>query len=106
MIKILSWNIRSTKKGLTPLLKRTLAEVVNENEIDIVVLQEAFGKMVNTSLNSQVNSYEEILCVGNIIENGVRIFLKKDQFTSSLSERHFRNKLMLSKIQKVGDHES
>jgi len=86
---------------MTPLLQRVLAEVVNENNIDIVVLQEAFGNVVNTTLNSQVAQYEEIVAPSNIIENGVRIFLKKSTFQHSLLQRHFRNKLVLVHLKKI-----
>ena len=105
MIKILSWNIHTTKKGMTPLLQRVLAEVVNENKIDIVVLQEAFGKMVNSSLNSQLEQYDEIVTPGNVIENGVRIFLKRNAFQHSLVERHSGNKLVLVHLKKTGGFE-
>ncbi len=101
MIKILSWNIHTTNKGMTPLLQRVLAEVVNENDIDIVVLQEAFGNIVNTSLNSLVAQFDEIVMPGNVIENGVRLFLKKGIFQHSLIQRHFRNKLVLVHLKKI-----
>lgn len=102
MIKILSWNIHTTRKGMTPLLQRVLAEVVNENDIEIVVLQEAFGNIVNTSLNSQFAQYDEIVAPGNIIENGVRIFLKRNTFQHTLLQRYFRNKLVLVHLKKIG----
>lgn len=102
MIKILSWNIHTNKNKRTPLLQRALAEVVNENDIDIVVLQEAFGAFVNTALNSQIAQYDEIVQLGNVIENGVRIFLKKNTFQHSLLQRYFRNKLVLVHLKKIG----
>lgn len=102
MIKILNWNIHTTKKGMTPLLQRVLAEVVNENDIDIVVLQEAFGNIVNTSLNSQVALFDEVVMPENVIENGVRLFLMKGIFQHSFLQRHFRNKLVLVHLKKIG----
>jgi exonuclease III len=101
MIKILSWNIHTNKKGMTPLLKNVLADVVNENEIDIVILQEAFGIEVSTSLNSLINQYDEVVAPGNIIENGVRIFLRQNTFKFTFLERHSRNKLVLLNLKKI-----
>lgn len=100
-MKILSWNIHSNSKKSTVILQQVLADVVNENDIDIVVLQEAFGLFVLTSLNSKTIQYDELLIPGKIIANGVRIFVKQKTFQHKFLERHCRNKLLLVHLKKI-----
>jgi hypothetical protein len=51
MVNILSWNIHTYKGRKTKQLKQTIIEIVNENNIHVVVFQEAFGKMVKWAVN-------------------------------------------------------
>ena len=76
-INLLSWNIHSTKYGITKLMEQILGELVNDHSIDIVILQEAFGNIILESLNSGVNEYVEVICPTKVTEQGIKIFLKK-----------------------------
>ena len=108
MVKILSWNIHTSSKKIPPLLSSVLTEIVNdkEHDIDIVVLQEAFGSFVDKALNSAGSNFYEIITPGNLIENGVRIFLKQNKFEQPyLPQKHERNKLFIVRLKLRGGSE-
>ena len=102
MVRILSWNIHTNKNKRTKLLQRALTEVVDENNIDIVILQEAFGTFVNTALNALVTQYDEILHLGSSTGSGVRMFVKQNAFSYSSIKKFHRNKLLLASFKRNG----
>ncbi|MDP5199930.1 endonuclease/exonuclease/phosphatase family protein [Flavobacterium sp. DG2-3] len=95
MITLLTWNINNKK---TILLEQALKAVSNENKIDIIILQEAYGQFVNTVLSYQ---YNEIVYPGNGIGSGVRIFLKKNTFKNFSILRTDNKKLVFIHLQKI-----
>lgn len=91
-INILTWNIQSTgaepkaeKQGYRisdkRLKGRFILDAAIENEIDIIVFQEAYGIYLNTLLG---NIYYEIKYPDNSLGSGVRIFLKAGEFDEPL----------------------
>lgn len=98
MIKILSWNICNKK---TTLLQDTLLELAS-GQVDIIVLQEAFGQFVNTTLDS---TFEEISYPGNGLRKFVRVFLKKNTFYPSAVLTLPNNKLVFVPLKKIGGTE-
>lgn len=102
MANILSWNIHTYKGRRTNILKWAITEIVNENKIDIVVLQEAFGSSIFNAVNAGEAQFDEILYPGNSIKEGVRIFIRKNTFdTPNFIHKNNRNKLMFVKLKKI-----
>lgn len=95
MIRILSWNICNKK---TTLIQSTLKEVVNENDIDIVILQEAFGIFINTILD---NDFDELIYSKNGTKQWVRVFLKKNTFVHTYFDKTTNNKLLFVRLKKT-----
>jgi len=74
-IKILSWNYHQ----ITNTFKlNALREMVDENYIDIIVLQEANGVSIPSTLST---THTEINYLNGAVSNGVRVFLKNGMFT-------------------------
>lgn len=96
MLNLLSWNLGKRK---TALLQRALADVVNENDVEIAILQEAYGPWVNTTLGS---THSEITYPGSGFGTGVRIFLKRGVFTQFSVERLGNKKIVLVHLKKNG----
>lgn len=107
MTKILSWNIHTNKGSVTKDLQRVITEIVNENFIDIIVLQEAFGSFINTALNAGLLQYDEILFPGNTVQKGVRIFTKQNTFHTStfIKKGKKGNKLKFVSLKKLNGTE-
>lgn len=96
MLRLLSWNIGKRK---TALLQRALPDVLRENDVEIAILQEAYGPWVNTALSI---GYSEISYPGSGVGSGVRLFLKTGMFTQFSTERLSNKKIVLVHLKKNG----
>jgi endonuclease/exonuclease/phosphatase family metal-dependent hydrolase len=74
MVRFLTWNLAKKK---TPLIEQVLRELALENQIDIIVLQEATGLFVNTALHLD---YDELPYPNGKPGSGVRVFLRRGMF--------------------------
>jgi endonuclease/exonuclease/phosphatase family metal-dependent hydrolase len=92
-INFLTWNLAKKK---TDLLKQVLAEVVKENAIDVVVLQEASGRFINTALGT---GYEELAYPQGKPGRGVRIFLRRRMFIYDFVRFTSLRKLVFVRLQ-------
>ena len=98
-IKILSWNYHK----LTNTFKtNALREMVNENDIDVVILQEASGYGIASTLSS---THKEIDYFDGKKSNGVRVFLKIGVFTYNPAPLGWFNKYALVSLKKIKDNE-
>ncbi len=93
-LKILTWNYH---QEATDFKESALVDMVVENEIDIVVLQEARGAGIPTLLQP---THFEVEYPNSGISNGVRVFLKNNEFDYESVERGYFNKWILVNVRK------
>lgn len=87
-INILTWNIHNSD---TAIKRAVLADIVTSQQIDILVLQEAYGVVINTVL---AHAMHEITYPNNQLGAGVRVFLKIGSFDYFSIFRECQNKLV------------
>lgn len=74
IVRFLTWNMH---KMNTPEIEGVLTELVQENNIDVVILQEASGAFINTALRAD---HDELPYPKGEPGKGVRIFLRRGMF--------------------------
>jgi endonuclease/exonuclease/phosphatase family metal-dependent hydrolase len=96
----MTWNLQ---KKTTSLQQQVLGELVQENEVDVVVLQEAYGVAVATKLNQF--GYHEVDYPLKASPSGVRIFIKSltiKQFDVRMSNDPFKKLVFVELRQQHG----
>lgn len=97
-IRILSWNYQ----GKTNKYKLgALHELVSENKTDIVVLQEASGIKISSTLSP---TYFEVNYINGKSSSSVRVFLKKNLFYHSPAKLGAFNKYALLNLKLVNSN--
>lgn len=77
IVQFLTWNMH---KQDSQEIKTALADLVRENETDVVVLQEASGAFINTALRAD---HDELPYPKGEPGKGVRVFLRRGMFDHS-----------------------
>lgn len=99
-IRILSWNYQ----GKTNKYKLgALRQLVTENNIDIVVLQEASGIKISSILST---THSEVGYMMGKISAGVRVFLRHSMFAHTPAQLGYYNKYALINLRPVNSQNS